>query len=74
LASEVPTNLSILHEAGHEEPWIIAMDCRPTKAAVQDYGSRWVIDPTFFDFKSCSFQQEATQLQAPDNWIASSRS
>ena len=27
----VPTNLGILHEAGHEEPWIIAMDCQPTK-------------------------------------------
>ena len=26
VASEVPTNVGILHEAGHPEPWIIAMD------------------------------------------------
>lgn len=62
----VPTNLGILHEAGHEEPWIIAMDCRPTQAAVRDYGARWVIEPTFSDFKSRGFQLEDTQLQAPD--------
>ena len=40
----VPTNLGIGHEAGHKEPWIIAMDCRPRKAAVRDYGARWVIE------------------------------
>ena len=65
-ASEVPTNLGILHEAGHQDPWIIAMNCLPTKAAVRDYGSRWGIEPTFSDFKSRGFQLEATQLQAPD--------
>ena len=65
-ASEVPTNLGILHEAGHKDPWIIAMNCLPTKAAVRDYGSRWGIEPTFSDFKSRGFQREATQLQAPD--------
>lgn len=26
----VGTNIGILHEPGHEEPWIIAMDCPPT--------------------------------------------
>ena len=62
----VPTNLGILHEAGHETPWIIAMDCQPNQAAVRDYGSRWVIEPTFSDFKSRGFQLEDTQLQAPD--------
>jgi hypothetical protein len=62
----VSTNLGIWHEAGHEEPWIIAMDCRPTQAAVRDYGARWVIEPTFSDFKSRGFQLEDTQLQAPD--------
>lgn len=30
---EVFTNLGILHESGHAEPWIIAMDCAPTRAA-----------------------------------------
>src|SRR5512147_2401698 len=64
--SGVPTNLGILHEAGHEEPWIIAMDCQPTQAAVRDYGTRWVIEPTFSDFKSRGFQLEDTHLQDPD--------
>jgi hypothetical protein len=62
----VPTNLGIWHEAGHEAPWIIAMDCRPTQVAVRDYGTRWVIEPTFSDFKSRGFQLEDTQLQASD--------
>ncbi|HYQ93003.1 MAG TPA: transposase [Candidatus Competibacteraceae bacterium] len=62
----VPTNLGILREAGHEEPWIIAMDCQPTQAAVRDYGTRWVIEPTLADFKSRGFHLEDTQLQAPD--------
>ena len=62
----VPTNLGILHEAGHEMPWIIAMDCQPDQAAVRDYGARWVIEPTFSDFKRRGFQLEDTQLHAPD--------
>src|SRR5512144_2102972 len=62
----VPTNLGILQEAGHEAPWIIAMDCQPTQAAVRDYGTRWVIEPTFADFKSRGFQLEDTHLQDPD--------
>jgi hypothetical protein len=35
-AQGILTNLGILHEAGHPEPWIIAMDCPPTRAAVLD--------------------------------------
>ena len=62
----VPTNLGLLHEAGHETPWIIAMDCQPNQAAVRDYGSRWVIEPLFSDFKSRGFQLEDTQLRAPE--------
>src|SRR5512143_1039765 len=59
----VPTNLGILHEAGHEAPWIIAMDCQPTEAAVRDYGARWAIEPLFSDFKSRGFQLEDSQLR-----------
>ena len=64
--SGVPTNLGILHEAGHEAPWIIAMECAPTKATVQDYGARWTIEPMFSDFKSRGFHLEDTQLRASD--------
>lgn len=65
-ASGAPTHLGILHEAGHPEPWIIAMDCAPNRAAVHDYGRRWGIEPLFSDFKSRGFNLEATQLRAPD--------
>ena len=66
----VPTNLGILHEAGHPEPWIIAMDRAPNRAAARDYGSRWGIELPFSDFKSRGFDLEATQLRAPDHLIA----
>lgn len=65
-ASGVPTNLGILHEAGHDEPWIIAMNETPTRATVRDYGSRWGIEPLFSDLKSRGFHLEATHLHAPD--------
>ena len=39
-ADGVLTNRGILHEVGHEAPWIIAMECTPTPAAVLDYGAR----------------------------------
>src|SRR5512143_1542082 len=62
----VPTHLGILHEAGHDAPWIIAMDCQPTEAAGRDYGARWAIEPLFSDFKSRGFQLEDTQRRAPE--------
>jgi len=62
----VPTNLGILHQAGQETPWLIALDCQPTQAAVRDSGARWVIEPTFSDCKRRGCQREETQLQAPD--------
>jgi hypothetical protein len=64
--SGVPTSIGVLHEAGHKEPWIIAMDCLPTEAAVRDYGSRWAIEPLFSDFKTRGFGLEDTHLEAPD--------
>ena len=65
-AEGVLTNLGILHEPGHEEPWIVAMECPPTRAAVLDYGARWAIEPTFSDFKSRGFDLEASQLEHAD--------
>lgn len=60
------TNLGVLHEEGHKEPWIIAMNCTPTRATVLDYGSRWGIEPMFSDFKSRGFDLEASQLDHAD--------
>ncbi len=65
-AQGVPTNLGILQETGHPEPWIIAMDCTPTRAAVLDYGARWGIEPMFSDFKGRGFELEDSQLEHPD--------
>ena len=62
-ADGVLTNLGILHEVGHEEPWIIAMECTPTPAAVLDYSARWAIEPTFSDFKSRGFDLQTSQLE-----------
>lgn len=65
-AQGVPTAIGVLHEEGHPEPWIIAMDCHPTRAAVLDYGARWAIEPMFSDFKTRGFRLEDSQLKAPD--------
>jgi len=29
--SNISTNIGYLHEENHPEPWIIAMDCKPSK-------------------------------------------
>jgi len=65
-AQGIMTNLGILHEAGHPEPWIIAMDCAPNRAAVLDYAARWAIEPMFSDFKGRGFELEDSQLEHAD--------
>lgn len=62
----VMTNSGIVHDQEHPEPWIIAMDCPPTRSAVLDYGARWAIEPTFSDFKSRGFQLAKSHLQHPE--------
>jgi len=64
--SGVVTHIGILHEKGHKQPWIIAMDEPPSKGRVLDYGMRWAIEPMFSDFKSRGFAITKTQLQHPD--------
>ena len=65
-ACGVMTHLGILHEPGHPEPWIIAMDCAPTRAAVLDYAARWSIEPMFSDFKGRGFELGDSQLEHAD--------
>lgn len=62
----VPTNVAIVHEEAHPEPWIIAMDEKPGKYRALDYGLRWGIEAMFSDFKTRGFGLEDTQLQYPD--------
>ncbi len=65
-AQGIMTNLGILHEAGHPEPWIIAMDCAPNRATVLDYAARWAIEPMFSDFKERGFELGDSQLEHAD--------
>ena len=62
----VLTSIGILHEKGHRDPWIIAMDGNPAPARVRDYGMRWGIEALFSDFKSRGFGITSTQLRHVD--------
>ena len=57
------TNIGILHESGHKEHWFIAMDCKPSKYKILDYGMRWGIERLFSDFKSRGFGITKTHLK-----------
>jgi hypothetical protein len=60
--TEVTTNIGILHESGHPEPWYIAMDAEPSRNTVLDYGKRWAIEAMFSDFKSRGFSITDSKL------------
>lgn len=62
----IRTNIGIIHEKGHPEPWIIAMDCKPSCYTTLDYGMRWGIEPMFSDFKSKGFSITKTHLRHAD--------
>lgn len=64
--TKIKTHIGILQETGHTEPWIIAMDCLPTKYRTLDYGMRWGIECLFSDFKSRGFSVTKTHLQHAD--------
>src|SRR4051794_4636438 len=40
----VRTHVAMVHEAGHPEPWIIALSDPPTAWRAYDYGLRWGIE------------------------------
>jgi Transposase DDE domain len=65
-AKRVRTNIGMVHEEGHPEPWFIAMSDVPTTAKTFDYGLRWGIEAMFSDFKSRGFGLEDSQLQRVD--------
>ena len=65
-AKRVRTNIGMVHEDGHPEPWFIAMSDAPTTAKTFDYGLRWGIEAMFSDFKSRGFGLEDSQLQRVD--------
>ena len=65
-AKKAMTNIVVIHDPGHAEPWIIAMAATPGYLKTLDYSSRWAIEPMFSDFKSRGFGIEDTQIQHPD--------
>ena len=62
----VTTNIGIINDPGHDEPWFIAMSQAPGYLTTLDYAGRWGIEPMFSDFKSRGFGLEQSQLQTPD--------
>ena len=62
----VRTNIGFLHEKGHKEPWIIAMDALPTRGRVLDYSMRWGIENMFSDLKSRGFGLMGSKIQKPE--------
>jgi hypothetical protein len=65
-AKKATTNIGVIHDPGHAEPWIIAMPSVPGYLKTLDYSARWAIEPMFSDFKSRGFGVEDTQIQHPD--------
>ena len=60
------TNIAMLHEAGHPEPWIIALSDPPTTWRAYDYGLRWGIEAMFSDYKTRGFNLEDSQIERTD--------
>ncbi|MDR1235675.1 MAG: hypothetical protein LBJ96_01575, partial [Holosporaceae bacterium] len=56
----------MLEWANHPEPWIVAMDCDPSKYRILDYGMRWGIECMFSDFKSRGFAITDTHVRKTD--------
>jgi DDE family transposase len=65
-ARRITTNIGIVRDPGHAEPWIIAMSQKPGYLSTLEYGNRWGIEPMFSDFKSRGFGLEDTRIQFPD--------
>jgi hypothetical protein len=62
----VVTNIGIIRDPGHDEPWLIAMSEKPGYLTTLDDAARWGIEPMFSDFKSRGFGLEQSQLRRPD--------
>jgi hypothetical protein len=64
-AKRVVTNVAMVHEAGHPEPWIIALSEPPSIHRAFDYGLRWGIEAMFSDFKTRGFGIEDSHIRIP---------
>src|SRR3954471_8269172 len=57
------TNVAMVHEPGHPEPWIVALSEAPTAHRAFDYGLRWGIEAMFSDFKTRGFGLEDSRIR-----------
>jgi len=64
--SNVMTSVGVIQDKGHDEPWVIAMSGKPSRAKTLDYGLRWGIESMFSDLKSRGFHLSTTQIQSPE--------
>lgn len=62
----VRTNVAMLHETGHPEPWIIALSDPPSAWRAYDYGLRWGIEAMFSDLKTRGFNLQDSHIQRSD--------
>lgn len=60
------TNIAMLHEDGHAEPWIIALSDPPTQWRAYDYGLRWGIEAMVSDYKTRGFNLEDSHIERTD--------
>ena len=60
------THVAMVHEAGHPEPWIIALSQPPSVHRAFDYGLRWGIEAMFSDLKTRGFNLEDSQIARTD--------
>jgi len=61
--TRVRTNVAMVHEAGHPEPWIIALSPTPSVHTAFDDGLRWGIEAMFSDVKTRGFGLEDSQIR-----------
>src|SRR5215210_5712392 len=62
----VRTTVAMVHEAGHPEPWIIALSQTPSVHTAFDYGLRWGIEAMVSDVKTRGFNREDSQIARTD--------
>ena len=70
-ARQATTDIGVIDDPGHAEPWIIApwiiaMAATPGYLKTLDYSARWAIEPMFSDFKSRGFGGADTPIRHPD--------
>jgi hypothetical protein len=57
------TNVAVVHEPGHPEPWVIALSEPPTAHRAFDYGLGWGIEAMFSDSETRGLGLEDSQVQ-----------